>query len=80
MTKKQRSSQSEYEMTVDEMEQMIWTLVWSQDQIYPEYINSFDKDYIKKLQTEYSVSFRYQFINFFKITWALVLAIQSMKL
>lgn len=54
MTKKQRSSQSEYEMTVDEMEQMIWTLVWSQDQIYPEYINSFDKDYIKKLQTEYS--------------------------
>lgn len=36
MTKKQRSSQSEYEMTVDEMEQMIWTLVWSQDQIYPD--------------------------------------------
>lgn len=54
--KKQRSSQTEFEMSVDEMEQMIWTLVWSQDQIYPEYINSFDKDYIKKLHNEYSVS------------------------
>ncbi|XP_048728825.2 uncharacterized protein LOC125646523 isoform X2 [Ostrea edulis] len=52
--KKQRSSQTEFEMSVDEMEQMIWTLVWSQDQIYPEYINSFDKDYIKKLHNEYS--------------------------
>ncbi|XP_062615629.1 uncharacterized protein LOC134277318 [Saccostrea cucullata] len=54
IVKKQRSSQSEFEMSVDEMEQMIWTLVWSQDQIYPEYINSFDKDYIKKLHNEYS--------------------------
>ncbi|XP_061166811.1 uncharacterized protein LOC133175721 [Saccostrea echinata] len=54
IAKKQRSSQSEFEMSVDEMEQMIWTLVWSQDQIYPEYINSFDKDYIKKLHNEYS--------------------------
>lgn len=56
ITKKQRASLSEFEMSEDEMEQMIWTLVWSQDQIYPEYINSFDKDYIKKLHTEYSVS------------------------
>ncbi|XP_022303841.1 nuclear receptor ROR-gamma-like isoform X2 [Crassostrea virginica] len=54
ITKKQRASLSEFEMSEDEMEQMIWTLVWSQDQIYPEYINSFDKDYIKKLHTEYS--------------------------